>query len=55
MRPDLIVRDVGLPEFDGFEVCRHMRGRGEAVPIHFLTARDDAVDRIVGLALSADD
>ncbi|WP_425099677.1 response regulator transcription factor [Tropicibacter sp. S64] len=52
--PDLIVLDVGLPEMDGFEVCRRIRAHSE-VPILFLTARDDEVDRIVGLELGADD
>jgi two-component system, OmpR family, response regulator len=53
-RPDLVVLDVGLPEMDGFEVCRRIRA-GSDVPILFLTARDDEIDRIVGLELGADD
>jgi len=52
--PDLIVLDVGLPEIDGFETCRRIRARSE-VPILFLTAPDDEIDRIVGLELGADD
>jgi two-component system OmpR family response regulator len=52
--PDLIVLDIGLPELDGFEVCRRIRARSE-VPILFLTARDDEIDRILGLELGADD
>ena len=52
--PDLIVLDVGLPEMDGLEVCRRLRAESE-VPILFLTARDDEIDRIVGLELGADD
>jgi two-component system, OmpR family, response regulator len=52
--PALVVLDVGLPEMDGFEVCRRLRARSE-VPVLFLTARDDEVDRIVGLELGADD
>jgi two-component system, OmpR family, response regulator len=52
--PDLVVLDVGLPELDGFEVCRRLR-RTSDIPILFLTARDDEVDRIVGLELGADD
>jgi two-component system OmpR family response regulator len=52
--PDLIVLDVGLPEMDGFEVCRRLRA-GSEVPILFLTARDDEIDRIVGLELGGDD
>jgi two-component system OmpR family response regulator len=52
--PDLIVLDVGLPEMDGLEVCRKLRASSD-VPILFLTARDDEVDRIIGLELGADD
>lgn len=52
--PDLIVLDVGLPEMDGLEVCRHIRARSQ-VPILFLSARADEVDRILGLELGADD
>lgn len=52
--PDLIVLDVGLPEMDGFEVCRRIRARSE-VPVLFLTAQDDEIDRILGLELGADD
>jgi len=52
--PDLIVLDVGMPEMDGLEVCRHIRARS-SVPILFLSARSDEVDRILGLELGADD
>lgn len=52
--PDLIVLDVGLPNMDGFETCRRIRARS-AVPILFLTARDDEIDRVLGLELGADD
>ncbi len=52
--PDLMVLDVGLPEMDGLEVCRRIRASSD-LPILFLTARDDEVDRIVGLELGADD
>ena len=52
--PDLVVLDIGLPEMDGLEVCRRLR-RTSTVPILFLTAQDDPVDRIVGLELGADD
>ena len=52
--PDLIVLDIGLPEIDGLEVCRRIRARSD-VPILFLSARDDEVDRILGLELGADD
>ncbi|MFV0408637.1 MAG: response regulator transcription factor [Paracoccus sp. (in: a-proteobacteria)] len=52
--PDLVILDVGLPEMDGFECCRRIRARSD-VPVLFLTARDDEIDRIVGLELGADD
>jgi two-component system OmpR family response regulator len=52
--PALIVLDIGLPEMDGLDVCRHLRKTSE-VPILFLSARDDEIDRIVGLELGADD
>lgn len=52
--PELIVLDIGLPEMDGLEVCRRLRARSD-VPILFLTARDEEVDRVLGLELGADD
>jgi DNA-binding response OmpR family regulator len=53
--PWIVVLDVGLPGHrDGFDVCREIRSRS-AVPVLFLTARDDEVDRILGLELGADD
>lgn len=52
--PDLIVLDVGMPEMDGFEVCRRLRATSQ-VPVLFLTARDDEIDRVIGLELGADD
>ena len=55
--PDLLVLDLMLPEIDGLEVCRRLRGDAAtaAVPIIMLTAKTDEVDRIVGLELGADD
>lgn len=52
--PDLIVLDVMLPEIDGFEVCRILRQEMN-VPILMLTARDDEIDRVIGLEMGADD
>jgi DNA-binding response OmpR family regulator len=52
--PDLVVLDVMLPGLDGFEVCRRIRSEAQ-VPIIMLTARDDPVDRVVGLEVGADD
>lgn len=51
---DLIVLDIGLPDISGLELCREIR-RTSAVPIIFLTARADEIDRVVGLELGADD
>ncbi len=51
---ECIVLDVGLPDFDGFEVCRRLRKTSD-VPILFLTSRSDEIDRVVGLELGADD
>ncbi|MEP7454906.1 response regulator transcription factor [Phyllobacterium sp. SB3] len=52
--PDLIVLDVGMPEMDGLEVCRELRKKSD-VPILFLSARDDEIDRILGLEIGGDD
>ncbi len=52
---DLVVLDVMLPGMDGFEVLRRLRGTGHTVPVIVLTARDEDVDKIVGLELGADD
>jgi DNA-binding response OmpR family regulator len=54
LRPDLIVLDIMLPELDGFEVCKILR-KEMTVPILMLTARDDEIDRVVGLEVGADD
>jgi two-component system response regulator MprA len=53
--PDLLVLDVGLPGLDGLAVCRRLRGKGLAVPILLLTARDAIADRVTGLDAGADD
>src|SRR5437867_13004802 len=53
-RPDLVVLDLMLPDLDGIEVCRRIRKSSE-VPILMLTARDEDVDKIIGLEVGADD
>jgi DNA-binding response OmpR family regulator len=55
LRPVAVILDVGLPGIDGIEVCRRMRSAQDWTPVLFVTARDDEVDRIVGLELGADD
>jgi len=52
--PGLIVLDVGLPDIDGFEVCRIVRTFSD-VPVIFLTSRSDEIDRVVGLEIGGDD
>jgi two-component system OmpR family response regulator len=52
--PDLVVLDVGMPEMDGLEVCRQIR-KSSDVPILFLSARDEEIDRVLGLEIGGDD
>jgi len=54
LQPALVVLDLMLPEIDGWEVCRRARGDSD-IPIIMLTARDDDVDKVVGLEMGADD
>lgn len=56
-KPDLIVLDLMLPEMDGLEVCRMIKGTRQTsgIPVIMLTARDDEFDKVVGLELGADD
>jgi two-component system OmpR family response regulator len=54
-RPDLVVLDVMLPDLDGFEIVRRLRGGGVHVPVVFLTARDETEDKIRGLTIGGDD
>ncbi len=53
--PDAVVLDVGMPDIDGLEVCRRLRGAGNRLPVLMLTARDAVHDRIEGLDAGADD
>nr|WP_047581384.1 response regulator transcription factor [Methylobacterium sp. ZNC0032] len=51
---ELVILDIGMPEMDGLEVCRQLRRTSE-VPILFLSARDDEIDRVLGLEIGGDD
>lgn len=55
LRPVAVVLDVGLPGRDGVAVCRAMREAGDWTPVLFVTARDDEVDRVLGLEIGGDD
>lgn len=55
LRPVACVLDIALPALTGTEICRRLREAGDWTPVIFLTARDDEVDRVVGLELGADD
>jgi len=52
---DLVILDLGLPQLDGFEVLKRLRGRRSRVPVLVLTVRDSVEDRVAGLDLGADD
>jgi two-component system OmpR family response regulator len=54
-RPDLLVLDVMMPEMDGFDLVRRLRGEGSRTPVVFLTARDATEDKVTGLTLGGDD
>jgi two-component system alkaline phosphatase synthesis response regulator PhoP len=55
LKPALVILDVMLPEMDGFEICKHLRAQNNPVLVLMLTARDDDIDKILGLELGADD
>jgi DNA-binding response OmpR family regulator len=55
LSPVLIVLDVGVPGIDGVELCRRLRARDDWTPVVFVTARDDEVDRVLGLEVGGDD
>ncbi|MTD28283.1 two-component system response regulator CreB [Erwinia sorbitola] len=53
--PDLVILDVGLPDINGFELCRRLLAQQPDLPVLFLTARSEEVDRLLGLEIGADD
>jgi len=53
--PHLILLDIRLPDISGFDVCRQLRAEGKRLPILMLTARDEELDKVLGLELGADD
>jgi DNA-binding response OmpR family regulator len=53
--PHLILLDIRLPDISGFDVCRQLRTEGKRMPILMLTARDEEMDKVLGLELGADD
>ncbi len=55
LHPSAVIMDVGLPGMDGTEVCRRMRAADDWTPVLFCTARDDEIDRVLGLELGGDD
>jgi DNA-binding response OmpR family regulator len=52
---ELVILDVMMPKASGYDVCRDLRARGERVPVLFLTAKGEEIDKVVGLKLGADD
>lgn len=54
-QPDLMLLDIMLPKVDGWDVCKRLRAEGNTIPIIVVTARNDDIDKIVGLELGADD
>ncbi|MTH47016.1 response regulator transcription factor [Intestinirhabdus alba] len=54
-RPDFVLLDIMMPEMDGYAVCREIRRYNEHIPIVFLSAKDEEIDRVIGLELGADD
>lgn len=54
-QPDFICLDVMMPKLSGYEVCRHIRQRNEQIPIIFISAKSEEIDKVVGLELGADD
>lgn len=54
-RPDFVCLDVMMPKMSGYEVCRHIRQHDEQIPVIFISAKSEEIDKVVGLELGADD
>lgn len=54
-RPDFVCLDVMMPKMSGYEVCRHIRQQDEQIPVIFISAKSEEIDKVVGLELGADD
>jgi DNA-binding response OmpR family regulator len=54
-QPDLVLLDIRLPGMDGFTICKSLREAGNPIPIIMVTARDEEIDKIIGLEIGADD
>src|SRR5476651_638637 len=52
---DLVILDIMMPQMSGYDVCRELRARGARVPVLFLTAKSEEIDKVVGFKLGADD
>ena len=54
-KPDLVILDLIMPEIDGLEVCKRIRAKADSIPVIMLTAKDNEIDKVVGLEIGADD
>ena len=54
-RPDFVLLDIMMPKLDGYQVCREIRKLADAVPIIFISAKSEEIDKVIGLELGADD
>ncbi|MEL6195030.1 MAG: response regulator, partial [Bacteroidota bacterium] len=52
---DLVILDIMMPKFSGYDVCKYMRQQGDQTPVIFLSAKAEEIDKVLGLELGADD